>query len=140
MSRNNARIALYTHIQNNFSSAEICFSGNDQRAESLENGTDPWIYIYIAWGGEVKKSTGSPYVRFVQIGTLAAKLYVRKEDGEGILDTITDDYSAITRCKQIGNITIDPMRAGPTRPNEKWQVRDLYSPFSVSNHFSILPV
>jgi hypothetical protein len=111
MSLNSIRVALYTHINTNFSAAEIVFSGDDQRAEALDKGTEPWIYIYTRWGDEFQRSMGSPNAKFVQVGILAAKLYVRKSDGEGELDTITDSYKAITRCKQIGNITISPMQS-----------------------------
>jgi hypothetical protein len=139
MSQNNTRIALYTHISQNFSDAAVVFKGDNQRAESFENGTAPWIYVYIKWGNEIQRSQGSPNVRFVQVGVLAAKLYVRNEDGEGLLDQLTDAYKNITRCKQIDNITIWPMKAGPTEETEKWQVRHLYAPFESSNIHSILP-
>ncbi len=140
MSYNDIRVALYTHINTNFSAAQIAFKGDDQRAEALDKGSDPWIYIYIRWGDEIQKSMGSPNAQFLQLGILAAKLYVSKADGEGVLDTVSDSYKAITRCKQVGNITLEPMESGPTEETEKWQVRHLYSPFKAVNTYSILPV
>lgn len=138
MSQDNIRIGLYTHINHNFSSATVVFKGESQKANACDNDTDPWIYIYISWGDEKQKSMGSP-AKFIQRGILAAKLYVRHEDGEGSLDRITDAYKNISRCKQIGDTTIWPMRSGPDEATEKWQVRHLFAPFEATFMKTITP-
>jgi hypothetical protein len=139
MSQDNIRKALYGHINTSFSAANIVFKGDSQRAQYFDNNTLPWIYVYISWGDEKQRSMGSP-AQFVQRGILAAKLYVRHEDGEGLLDTISDSYKDISRCKQIDNISIWPMKTGPDEETDKWQVRHLFAPFEATYTKDILPV
>jgi hypothetical protein len=138
VSLNNARIALYTHISENFSAAQIVFKDDNDRAMAMDKGVNPWIYVYIAWGDEVQMSMPAPNARFCQIGVLAAKLYVRVEDGEGVLDQITDTYKSNIRARQLGNITLSEMKIGPSDSNDKWQVRHLYANIKVFNSYSII--
>jgi hypothetical protein len=140
MSLNDSRIAIHTYLSNSLSSTiALAFEGDDNRAMTLERGSDPWIYFYILWTNEIQKSSPSPLAKFVQLGSLEAKLFVRKEDGIGLMDQLTDTYKSVARSKQLGNTQLYDLRIDKMETTDKWRVRFFSSGIRIYSNESILP-
>jgi hypothetical protein len=140
MSLNDSRIAINTYLNDSLSSTiALAFEGDDNRAMALDRGTDPWIYFYILWTDKIQKSSPSPLAKFTQLGSLQAKLYVRKEDGMGLLDQLSDTYSSYVIAKQLNNTQLYDLRIGRTDANDTWRVRFFSSGIRIYSNESILP-
>jgi hypothetical protein len=140
MSLNDSRIAIHTYLHDSLSSTiALAFEGDDNRAMALDRGTDPWIYFYILWKQKLQKSSPSPLAKFTQLGSLNAKLYVRKEDGMGLLDQLSDTYSSYLIAKQLGNTQLYDLRIQGTDANDTWRVRFFSSGIKIYTNETILP-
>lgn len=137
MSLNDTRVSIFTFLNNNFSAASIDFDGSNL-GDSLSRQNNPWVHIYIVWGGENQKSMGTPNAKFERIGVLAAKLYTRISDGIGVRDTISDTLLDLLRAQQLDGITFYP---GSIDKDEQfqtiWDVRFIHFPIKVESTYLI---
>lgn len=130
MSLNSARIALFSHLNTNWTTTPIVFDGQ-QTGDAYVKRSDPWISTYITWSGEFQQSTPAPSIYVSKTGLLIITLFVRSDDGVAIVDQYTDSLFTIFRAKAIDNIKIYDLFIDKDEDDGVWQRRYLSISFSV---------
>lgn len=130
MSLNDARVNMFTYLDTNWSTTSIVFDGNDDQDTYIKSD-DPWIYPYLSWGREIKKSISRPSAQFATPGILTIRIYVRQADGIGILDQYTDSLFDLFRGQTISNMMVTSMGVDMNDKDDGWNIR------SISIHFTL---
>lgn len=130
MSLNDARIALFNHLNDNWTTTPIVFDGQNA-GDTYIKRTAPWVRASIVWSGQFQESTPAPSIYVSKNGLLILKLFVRSSDGVGVRDQYTDDLFTIFRAKIINNIKIYDLFVDKDEDDGVWIQRFLSISFTV---------
>jgi len=138
MSLNSLRKDLFSYIQANWTDSIIVFQDQDTNDE-IAQGPDPFVYFYLSFSKATdQKTLGKNNVVFVRYGTAAAKIFVRKEAGTGLLFELADKFEAIVRNQKINNTQLKaPNTTIFKNPPPGWIGVSVACPFSSDTQHSI---
>jgi len=110
MGHNSTRIALYTHVRENWTATPVVYGEHDKAGDNYMKTGTPFLYVYISWGDEVMKSLISEDTALYEgFGILAFRIFTKVESGEAIIDQFTDSLKSIFRSKSINGVLIERM-------------------------------
>lgn len=129
MSLNDTRIALFSHLQDNWTTTPIVFDGQDTGNAYVKRKT-PWISTRIVWAGAFQKSTAAPAIYASQNGLLIITIFCRESSGIAIRDQYTDSLFAIFRGKTIDGSIMRDFFIDKDEDDGVWQMRHLSLSFT----------
>jgi len=129
MSLDDTRIALFTHLENNWTTTPIVFDGQTT-GDTYVKRSAPWISTYITWAGQYQKSTAAPSIYVAQNGLLIITIFARESSGIATIDQYTDSLFALFRGRSIGNSIIRDLYIDKDENDGVWQKRFLSISFT----------